>query len=50
MKQGFGLRSRYRLELIVPEKPILSVVQGAAFMGITPNFVRAKTCNLRMGL
>ena len=32
IKEQFGLKSRHRLDVIVPYKPILSVVQGAAFL------------------
>ena len=50
IKMKFGLKSKYRLDLIVPYRPILSVVQGAAFLGITPNFVRARRLQFTYGV
>ena len=39
MKQEFGPKSKYKLQLIIPQRPILSVVEGAAYFGITPNYI-----------
>ena len=50
MKDSVGLKSRYKLDFIVPQRPILSVVQGAAFLGITPNFVRARKLKYTYGV
>ena len=50
IRDQFGLKSRHRLDVIVPFKPMLSVVQGAAFLGITPNFVRARRLQCSYGV
>lgn len=42
MESHFGPTSKYNLQIIKPHKPILSVIAGAAYFGITDNFIRAR--------
>eukprot|EP01084_Bolivina_argentea_P032197 59555_1 len=39
-----------KLQLIVPKRPILSVVEGAAYFGITKNYVKARKIKKTYGL
>eukprot|EP01084_Bolivina_argentea_P084108 152205_1 len=38
MTEMFGSKSKYGMDVIIPNRPILSVVEGAAYFGITPNY------------
>ena len=49
MEQEFGVRSKYNLELIIPKRPILSVVEGAAYFAITPNYIKARILKYTYG-
>ena len=49
MRQQFGPTSRYNLKLIIPQRPILSVVEGAAYFGITPNYIKARVLRYTYG-
>ena len=42
MREKFGYKSKYKLQVIIPQRPILSVVEGAAYFGITPNYIKAR--------
>ena len=50
MDEQFGKKSRYRLEVVVPNKPILSVVEGAAYFGITKNYIKGRILNRTYGI
>lgn len=39
----FGPNSQYKLHLIIPSRPILSVVDGAARFGLKPDYIQART-------
>ena len=43
MSEEFGPNSKYKLSLIVPQRPILSVVEGAAYFGITGSIIDKAT-------
>ena len=49
MREEFGPRSRYKLTLIIPPRPILSVVEGVAYFGITPNYIKARVLRYTYG-
>ena len=42
----FGSKSKYKLQIIVPSRPILSVVAGAAYFGITTNYIKQRFRNI----
>ena len=42
MRSTFGENSKYKLQLIVPQRPILAVVTGAAYFGITENYIESR--------
>ena len=50
MDEEFGMKSRYKLEIVVPNKPILSVVEGAAYFGITKNYIKGRILNRTYGI
>eukprot|EP01083_Nonionella_stella_P286561 975337_1 len=50
METVFGERSRYKLKLIIPERPMLSVVYGAACFGIVKNYIKARRVNKTYGI
>eukprot|EP01083_Nonionella_stella_P312689 1119280_1 len=49
MKKAFGAKSKYGMQMIVPTRPILSVVEGAAYFGITPNYIKARVLRYTYG-
>eukprot|EP01083_Nonionella_stella_P284018 966778_1 len=49
MRQQFGPKSKYKMNLIVPLRPILSVVEGAAYFGITPNYIKCRILKYTYG-
>eukprot|EP01083_Nonionella_stella_P192415 711260_1 len=53
MQSAFDEESRYKLRLIIPKRPILSVVYGAACFGIVNNYIKgrrvAKTYGIARG-
>eukprot|EP01083_Nonionella_stella_P106706 308215_1 len=49
MKEAFGSRSKYRMQMVIPNRPILSVVEGAAYFGITPNYMKARVLRYTYG-
>ena len=49
MREEFGQKSKYKLALILPRRPILSVVEGAAYFGITPNYIKARVLGYTYG-
>ena len=40
MRKELGDKSKYNLKIVIPERPILSVVEGAAYFGITRNYIQ----------
>ena len=50
LEQAFGAKSRFALTLVVPQRPILSVVEGAAYLGITEGYIKARILRLTYGL
>jgi len=40
---AFGPSSKYGLNIIIPSRPILSVVDGAARFGLQPDYIQART-------
>ena len=49
MTKAFGPESKYKLKIIIPHRPILSVVEGAAYFGITPNYIKARVLRYTYG-
>ena len=49
LREEFGPKSRYRLTLVIPQRPILSVVEGAAYFAITPNYIKARVLKYTYG-
>ena len=49
MKKAFGMKSRYKLIIIIPRRPLLSVVEGAAYFGITTNYVKSRILRYTYG-
>ena len=49
MKQNFGKNSEYGLQLIIPRRPILSVVEGAAYFGLIKNYIKARILRYTYG-
>merc|ERR1712013_382197 len=43
MTEQFGPSSKYGLNIIIPSRPILSVVDGAARFGLQPDYIQART-------
>ena len=51
MRMRFGKESEYKLDLIIPKpSPILAVVRGAAYFGITDNYIRARVLKRSYGV
>ena len=50
MNKEFGTRSKWHLDVIIPKKPILSVVTGAAYFGITKNYIRSRILRQTYGI
>eukprot|EP01083_Nonionella_stella_P312685 1119270_1 len=50
MTEMFGSKSKYGMDVIIPNRPILSVVEGAAYFGITPNYIKARVLRYTYGL
>eukprot|EP01083_Nonionella_stella_P068815 182994_1 len=50
MREEFGSNTPYNLRLIIPKKPILSVVEGAAYFGIRKNFIKARKLRYSYGM
>ena len=49
MKEEFGLNSDYKLKLVIPRRPILSVVEGAAYFGLIKNYIKARVLRYTYG-
>ena len=49
MRDAFGPKSKYRLQVIIPERPILAVVEGAAYFAITTNYIKARIMRYTYG-
>ena len=49
MKKQFGTDSDYGLRLIIPRRPILSVVEGAAYFGLIKNYIKARILRYTYG-
>eukprot|EP01083_Nonionella_stella_P018951 52725_1 len=50
MKHKFGYCSGYTMNVIVPKFPMLSVVEGAAYMAITQDYIRARKLPFTYGV
>lgn len=50
MRQQFGSKSQYKMEVVVPRRPMLSVVEGAAYFGITPQYIKARVLRKTYGI
>eukprot|EP01083_Nonionella_stella_P081209 223580_1 len=50
MKRHFGVESRYNLDVMIPQRPMLCVVEGAAYFGITPNYIKARILKKTYGI
>ena len=50
MRRQFGAASPYKMDVVVPRRPMLSVVEGAAYLGITPQFVRGRVLRKTYGI
>eukprot|EP01083_Nonionella_stella_P033071 90543_1 len=50
IKDAFGPKSKYNLRFIIPSKPILSVVQGAAYFGIEKDYIKARKLKYTYGV
>ena len=50
MIETFGPKSRYKLDIIIPQRPLLSVVEGAAYFGITDNYIKARVLKRTYGI
>ena len=48
--QAFGTKSKYEVMIFTPTRPILSVVDGAARMGLRPDFISARTIAKTYGI
>merc|ERR1719361_1899484 len=42
MTKKFWAKSKYKLQLIIPKRPMLTVVEGAAYFGMTSNYIKAR--------
>lgn len=42
IKTVFGWNSEYKMQIIIPKRPILSVVEGAARLGITKKYIKSR--------
>lgn len=42
IREEFLYKSNYRLALIMAHRPLLSLVEGAAYFGITPDYIKAR--------
>ena len=49
MEKEFGIKSKYKMIVIQPTRPLLSVVEGAAYFGITKNYVKARVLRYTYG-
>ena len=50
MFKSFGTKSKYEVMIYTPARPILSVVSGAARMGLRPDFISARTISKTYGI
>eukprot|EP01083_Nonionella_stella_P018204 50834_1 len=50
MKKEFGPESQHGIQVVIPKKPTLSVVIGAAHFGLRKNFVTARRLRFTYGL
>eukprot|EP00485_Elphidium_margaritaceum_P002287 CAMPEP_0202686228 /NCGR_PEP_ID=MMETSP1385-20130828/2038_1 /ASSEMBLY_ACC=CAM_ASM_000861 /TAXON_ID=933848 /ORGANISM="Elphidium margaritaceum" /LENGTH=702 /DNA_ID=CAMNT_0049340761 /DNA_START=32 /DNA_END=2140 /DNA_ORIENTATION=- len=46
----FGPNSKYKFIMIKPERPMLTVVEGAALFGITENYIQARVLSKTYGV
>ena len=49
MKTQFGPRLSYKLEIIIPKTPILSVVKGAAYFGLNHDYIKGRVLQRAYG-
>merc|ERR1712087_283708 len=50
MEKEFGPLSKFKLEIVTPIKPLLSVVEGAAYFGITRHYIKGRVLNRTYGV
>ena len=50
INETFGLESSYKFTIIKPERPMLTVVEGAALFGITQNYIQARVLSKTYGV
>ena len=50
LRDTFGPKSKYKLTLIIPQRPILCVVEGAAYFGITKNYIKSRILRYTYGI
>eukprot|EP01084_Bolivina_argentea_P056937 104111_1 len=50
MYRNFGTKSDYNVLIFTPKRPILSVVDGAARMGLNPDFISGRTIGKTYGI
>ena len=48
--KAFGTKSKYEVMIFIPRRPILSVVDGAARMGLRPDFIAGRTIAKTYGI
>ena len=49
INEEFGPKSKYKLQLITPQRPLLSVVEGAAYFAINDNYIKARKLRYTYG-
>ncbi len=49
MKEIFGIQSEYKLQVIIPKSPILSVVEGAAYFAIKKDYIKGRVLQRTYG-
>ena len=50
IKEQLGINTKYGLEIITQKQPTLTVVEGAAYFGITKNYIRARILSKTYGV
>ena len=50
MRMEFGKEENYNLTVIMPARPVLSVVEGAAYSAITHNYIKARRLRCTYGV
>lgn len=50
IEEAFGPRSEYKFTIIRPERPMLTVVEGAALFGVTEKYIQARVLSKTYGV